>query len=134
MIQQRDTYQKSEVIYFIDKFQSAAFGYGNDIDAFLDVFSNGYCYYFAIMLKAAFNRGTVCIIAPCGHVVWVDTDGIAYDIYGEFPLDGESLIPEDAEDSHIIDFKHIYTEESGITDKELSDLVKKYKNYDPNSK
>ena len=45
-------------------------------------FESGYCYYFAHMLKLAFKRGEVCWAAPYGHMVWVDDDGVPYDISG----------------------------------------------------
>lgn len=34
-----------------------------------DVFLSGYCYYFAVMLKTAFGRGTVCQTYPSSHMV-----------------------------------------------------------------
>lgn len=55
-----------------------------DPDKIYDFFANGNCYYFALMLKYAFNRGTICWHRNHGHIVWVDDDNIAYDIGGVF--------------------------------------------------
>lgn len=35
-------------------------------------FSAGYCYYFAAILKAAFNYGEIGWAAPLDHIVWVN--------------------------------------------------------------
>lgn len=45
-----------EVLRFIDDF-SVKQGYGEAEEVLYQQFANGYCYYFACMLKAAFNRG-----------------------------------------------------------------------------
>lgn len=72
-----------DVINFIAaiKFRSSSADYQEGVE---DLFSNGYCYYFACMLKAAFDRGDVCWHNGYGHIVWVDTNDIAYDINGVF--------------------------------------------------
>lgn len=44
-----------------------------------EVFVNGYCFYFANMLREAFNGGDVCWSVGRGHVVWVDDNDVAYD-------------------------------------------------------
>lgn len=46
-------------------------------------YTNGYCYFFAKMLQAAFQRGDVVILAPHSHLVWRDVDGKLYDVTGE---------------------------------------------------
>ena len=53
-------------------------------EAIRSTFRAGYCYYFAHMLKLAFGRGCVCWAAPFSHIVWVDTDGMPYDIEGVY--------------------------------------------------
>lgn len=81
------------------------------------VFTNGYCYYFAIMLKDVFNRGEVCMTYDHKHVVWIDDDNVAYDINGMFGWypdtankdnywNGE-LIPVEKIPNYISSFKHI---------------------------
>ena len=67
-----------EVLRFIYDF-SVKQGYGEAEDVLYQQFASGYCYYFACMLKAAFNRGEVCWAAPYGHIVWVDENDIPYD-------------------------------------------------------
>lgn len=47
-------------------------------------FRHGYCYQFACMLKETFNRGAVCLAAPNEHIIWLDTDNIAYDVNGVY--------------------------------------------------
>lgn len=49
-----------------------------------EVFVNGYCFYFANMLREAFNGGDVCWSVGRGHVVWVDDNDVAYDISGVY--------------------------------------------------
>ena len=47
------------------------------------VFSNGYCYYFAHILKEAFGCGEIYMTANDAHIVWMYKN-IAYDIHGVF--------------------------------------------------
>ena len=62
--------------------------------AIAELFGSGYCYYFACMLQDAFKRGTVCWILNRSHIVWLDIDGTAWDIYGVFDDYGEGeLVP-----------------------------------------
>lgn len=57
------------------------------------LFRTGYCYYFAVILKDAFNRGEVCAAYPFSHFVWVDDNGIPYDIEGVYEGESEDFIP-----------------------------------------
>ena len=59
------------------------------------------------MLKAAFNRGEICWAAPFGHIVWVDENGIPYDISGVNESETDDYIPEYMMGNTINDFKHI---------------------------
>ncbi len=53
----------------------------------------GYCWHFAMMLQNVFQRGTVCLVAPIAHCVWVDVDGTAYDCEGVyFDCDGTDRV------------------------------------------
>lgn len=70
------------------------------------LFMNVYCYYFAHMLKLAFNRGEVCICAPFSHFVWVDMDKIPYDIEGVSASEYDYLIPETYLGDAVNDFLH----------------------------
>ena len=78
-------------------------------------FMVGYCYYFAHILRTAFNRGDVCWVVGDSHIVWVDTDGIAYDADGVFnkyngsinDFYNKSLIPENIITPYMKTFKHV---------------------------
>ena len=91
-------------------------------------FRAGYCYYFAHLLKQAFNRGKVCLAAPFGHFVWVDENGVAYDVEGvNF---GEQIynIPESYMSENMIkEFKHIPGEKiKATTGAEIIEMIRKY--------
>ena len=80
-------------------------------DAIYDLFAAGYCYYFAVMLKTAFNRGEVVWHKGFGHIVWLDVDDIAYDIGGVFyDYGADDLVPLTELGSDIEFFKHIKEE------------------------
>lgn len=72
------------------------------------LFGCGYCYYFALMLQNAFNRGSIMWHTNHGHIVWLDVDGAAYDIggvfydYNEGDLSSISDLGDDIEN-----FKHV---------------------------
>lgn len=89
-------------------------------------FRSGYCYYFAHMLKHAFNRGIVCYAYYEGHFVWLDgddeDDDIAYDVNG-VNKDWEHLIPEDLLGDGILDFKHIKGQQSNMDDQQIIKLL-----------
>ena len=70
-------------------------------------FRAGWCYYFAIILKEAFNRGEICWCAPYGHICWVDEDGIPYDIEGVCDSECEYYIPIKYIKEGLADFKHV---------------------------
>ena len=86
-------------------------------------FSSGYCYYFAHMLESAFKRGTVCWAAPYGHIVWVDENGIPYDISGVHDSDCVDYIPESFMDESINDFKHIKGQEHNTSEQEIAKMI-----------
>lgn len=70
-------------------------------------FHNGYCYYFAHMLRTAFNRGTVCIAAPIGHFVWMDDNQVPYDIEGVNESNCSEYVPESFLGDMVQDFLHV---------------------------
>ena len=74
-------------------------------DAISHLFSSGYCYYFANMLKLAFGRGEVCWSVGRGHIVWVDENEIAYDIDGVYE-DYEELRDVSYLGTTLVDFMH----------------------------
>lgn len=93
------------------------------------LFRAGYCYYFAQMLKDAFDRGTVCLAYPFGHIVWEDDNGIAYDIEGVYK-EYERLIPISKMGRGIRDFKHVEGEESGLSDTAIELWLKHFERMD----
>lgn len=76
-------------------------------DAVATLFTTGYCYYFAVILKEAFRRGAICQTWPFGHIVWVDEDGTAYDIYGTNPGEYVELVPVDRYGDTLNAFRHV---------------------------
>lgn len=76
---------RSEVMSFIDEFYNRR-GANSDCDkkSLEKQFYNGYCFYFAHILKAAFNRGCVCCIVDGSHVIWLDDDNVGYDCQGVY--------------------------------------------------
>lgn len=102
------------VIEFIDKiitFPDLEGKTGGHID---HLFSAGYCYYFANILKIAFG-GQVCWPQDRGHIVWVDVpetctfeelqNGCAYDICGIYD-DYEAIWPISYLGDAVVDFMH----------------------------
>lgn len=92
----------------------------NESGAVAELFASGYCYYFACMLQDAFKRGTVCWILNRSHIVWVDTDGIAWDIYGIFDDYGEGeLVPiSDMLEDDLDLFRHVPSIDKALQEKD----------------
>ena len=111
-----------EVLRFIYDF-SVKQGYGEAEEVLYQQFASGYCYYFACMLKAAFNRGEICWGAPFGHIVWVDENGIPYDISGVNESETDDYIPEYMMGNTILDFKHIAGKVHNTSDQEIAEMV-----------
>lgn len=65
------------------------------------LFTNGFCYYFAVMLHDAFG-GTIVWHKGHKHILWMDENGIVYDIFGVYDGDiKENFIPiDEVEKSH----------------------------------
>lgn len=74
------------------------------VDCVQNIFRNGYCYYFALMLKDAFKKGEMCLASPFGHIVYVQ-DGIPYDIDGVYDGEAIEFVPVDKID--LEGFRHI---------------------------
>lgn len=101
-------------------------GLETSAESIRSTFRAGYCYYFAHMLKEAFNRGTVCWAAPYGHIVWVDTDGNPYDIEGVNFSDCQYYIPCSYIGEHVNDFKHVPGVEFAATKEFLEEVIRQY--------
>lgn len=89
-------------------------------------FRAGYCYYFANMLKLAFNRGECCLAAPFGHIIWVDEDDTPYDIEGVYTGEATFFIPISYLGVNIEDFMHVPDKNHYNTKEECMDMIYKY--------
>lgn len=89
-------------------------------------FRAGYCYYFAVMLQAAFGRGEICWAAPFGHMVWMDENKVPYDIEGVNESDCDYYIPISHIGDGINDFKHVPGMEFNATDEFIYEAIQKY--------
>ena len=118
---------KYEVCRFIADFVYCASNETRLVANIYDTFMNGYCYYFAIMLKDAFNRGDICWCAPYGHFVWMDTDDVPYDICGVNHDDCDYYIPISYIGDGVNDFKHVIGKVFNADDKFIKDCIEKYK-------
>lgn len=120
-----------QVLGFIYDFRTHSGGIFNKPEEAEEIirnqFRNGYCYYFAHMLKLAFGRGEVCIAAPIGHFVWMDVNGMPYDIEGVNESDCEEYIPESFLGDMVQDFLHVKGVTHNTTKEEIEDLIKRYK-------
>ena len=115
-----------DVLYFIADFLYHNIFDLREVDHVLFLFRSGYCYYFAAMLKAAFDRGTICWAAPFGHIVWQDENGICYDIEGVNVSEVEEYIPIEYLGNAINDLRHVRGVHYNITDQEMANIVLKY--------
>lgn len=118
---------KYEVCRFIADFVYCGSNETKLVDNIYDTFMNGYCYYFAIMLKEAFNRGEICWCAPFGHFVWMDVDNIPYDICGVNHDDCDYYIPVSYIGDGVDDFKHVIGKVFNADEKFIKDCIEKYK-------
>lgn len=121
---------KKEVLDFIENFLNL--NNTESSEYYLKMqFTSGYCYYFAVILKSAFNRGEVCWCAPYSHFCWVDTDGTPYDIYGLCVSDALYFIPEQYLGDALNDFKHT-GKTFDATEKDIQNIINKYINESDN--
>lgn len=112
-----DTNLPTDVLRFIANFRYMQ-GPENE-EVIRRQFAAGYCYYFASMLKTAFNRGSLVFLYYLGHIGWEDTDGCVYDING-FNKTYEDIVPISELGAGITDFKHLPTASPRLTDRKIS--------------
>lgn len=123
-----------DVLQFIYDFNNMQYNPSDEkksaiiIEGIYNQFANGYCYYFASMLKTAFNRGEICIAAPLGHIVWVDENNVPYDICGCNESECDYYIPVFMLGDMIKDFKHIPNDEHNTTKDEIAALMTEWSN------
>lgn len=113
-----------EVLNFIENFLGHQKSFEAD-EILKNQFNAGYCYYFAVMLKAAFNRGEVCCCVPYGHMCWVDDDNTPYDIYGICTSEADYFIPVSYLGNCLNDFLHI-DQPHYTTQKEIDEIIQRY--------
>lgn len=94
--------------------------------AVYELFSSGYCFYFAVMLREAFQRGEVCWCAPYGHICWVDNNGLAYDIYGICDAPADYFIPVSYIKDGLADFKHVPGEAFDASEEYIQDAIQRF--------
>ena len=100
--------QESEVLEFIEAYRTCFGDFSNDAaETVRRLHRNGFCWHFAQMLKATFDRGEVCWAAPFAHMIWLDNDGTPYDIEGIYDGEAFYFIPESYIRRWIPQFKHI---------------------------
>lgn len=122
---------KDEVLNFILDFLSHS-KEENVENVLKDQFSNGYCYYFAVILRTAFNRGEVCWCSPYPHICWVDEDGVPYDIYGICTSEADEYIPVSFLRDTLQTFMHTDSSKAYITSQqEASYIMDVYKKHVP---
>ena len=110
----------SEVIEFIKSFLS-----NDKYDIMLNKFYTTYSYQFAEMLKSTFDRGTVCWLAPHSHIVWMDDNGVPYDIKGLNKDKCEEYIPVHYLGDSLEYFKHIRISRT-LPAEEIREIIDRY--------
>lgn len=95
-------------------------------DILYNQFANGYCYYFAHMLKIAFQRGEICWAAPFGHIVWMDTNNVAYDISGCNDSECQYYIPISMLGDMVKDFTHVPGDTYNASEQDIASVIVKW--------
>lgn len=115
-----------QVLQFIDLFYTYNTNNEDEQEVLRKQFHAGYCYYFAVMLQAAFNRGEICWCAPFGHICWVDVDGIPYDVEGICISEAEYYIPVSYLGGALADFKHVPGVAYNATKDDPQKIIERY--------
>lgn len=120
----------SQVLEFIIKFYHLALPLNADYVEYCEYirrhYRAGYCYYFALILKDAFNRGELCWAAPFSHIVWKDTNDIAYDIEGVHDSECKYYIPIEYLGEAVDSFKHVPGRDFIADEDFIDSVIKKY--------
>lgn len=96
-------------------------------DVLYNFFHAGYCYYFAVMLKEAFDRGQICWCAPYGHICWQDDNGVGYDIGGICDSECDFYIPVSYIKDGLLDFLHIPGKEFNASQEYIDQAIETFK-------
>lgn len=116
------------VLSFITDFATHAAINENEYEIICSTFRTGYCWHFAVMLKAVFGRGCVCWAAPFGHFVWMDDNNVPYDIEGVYFGEAVYYIPESYLGDALKDFIRIPGIGHDATKEEIMDIIHRYEN------
>lgn len=116
------------VLKFIAKF--TAWMPNDETDTIHDQFSqgNGYAFYFAHMLKLAFNRGSVMLAIPSKEIVWVDDDehnNVAFDINGVYCY-YDDVIPIEKFGTAIDKYKNVPGQRPFDPDERINVITKRW--------
>jgi hypothetical protein len=79
-------YEKKEILEFVKNFKKFHDVKASTIE---NVFMNGNCYYFAIILKHRFG-GSIWYLPTANHFVW-KYDGVFYDVTGEAKINEQPV-------------------------------------------
>lgn len=116
-----------DVLKFITDFNYHTTINNDEREVLRKQFRCGYCYYFAVILKEAFNRGTICWCAPFGHICWMDDDGIPYDIEGVNESDCDYYILVSYIKEGLADFMHVPNKVFNASEEYIQDAIERYK-------
>ena len=117
---------REQVLGFIMDFSTHAADTEEGYSIICSTFRAGYCWHFAHLLQAAFQRGTVCWAAPFGHFIWMDDNRIPYDIEGVYSGEAFYFIPESYLNDEVEDFLHIPGVGHGTTQEEIMAVIRRY--------
>lgn len=115
-----------KVLTFIGNITGYHYPNSQKQDSIYELFASGYCYYFALMLKDAFQRGEVCWCAPHGHICWVDDNGHPYDIHGSCDSECDYFIPILYIQDGLADFKHVPGKVFDASEEYIQDALQKF--------
>lgn len=118
---------------FVDNYQPDIDN-NNPYEVIRKQFRAGYCYYFAVILKDAFQRGEICWAAPYSHIVWLDVNNVPYDIEGVHICEAADYIPlayvNSLYPNFIKSYKHLtdkLAKEDIMTQDKLYDIIMSYR-------
>lgn len=114
-----------DILQFIAEIQYHSGTEEKETESIRMLFRAGYCYYFAMMLQDAFPGGTICWVAPFGHIVY-QYHNIEYDIEGVYDGEADSFIPISMLGKTIDDYRHIPGREYNATEQELANIQLRY--------
>ena len=111
-----------QILRFIANFSHhVKYKHDDAVKILTDLFTEGYCYYFAIILQTAFPGGEILWAAPNDHMVY-KYQGQYYDITGIYEDIAFSFIPVEKMGDCLLDFKHIPGNHYNASEQELAKI------------